>query len=97
MSTTHKPAASHPWRNYPNKKKKSDQTKEYEESEKRNVRPLREFLMDLAENWSTYTVPVEGKLETKKLSRMPESKSALWIAGFIKKHYASQEIEVSIV
>ena len=89
----YKPKDSHPWRQYRNR----PQDKEYEKAGKQNVRPLREFLLDFVENWDTYQVPAEGKMEVVKVKRMREDKVAAWLANFMKKHYAGSRDEYSIV
>ena len=79
------PKASHPWRNYANKKVDPD------DDTPQNLPSLKKFLSDMIENWETYSVP-SGDFGDgyAKIKSMPDNKAAEWLVNFVRKTWVGK-------
>lgn len=78
-----KPKANHPW--------KTGIRPGYENvvEKKKNIKPIKTFIKEVSMSWETMEVVTFafGREDRYKLSDLPESKQASWLAGIIKRNY----------
>lgn len=79
---TYKPGKNHPWRQYPNKIKESEQKKDEE-----TVRSIYQFLKEIVFNWQTYKISPKDFETSAFLKNMSNKRAAQWLISFLKRHY----------
>jgi hypothetical protein len=91
LPNQYKPKANHPWRQYKNAVKP-----EQLDNSPQQIITLHEFIIELSSNWDTFEIyPDEDVLEANLLKCLSQKKQALWLANFIRKHYAPNEFDIS--
>ena len=86
LTAIYHPKQDHPWRQYKNRTKPSNgETSEFPDLS------LKEFLVNIVENWETYKIPSNDfeDREYRSLARINQDKQAEWLIGFLKKHWLS--------
>ena len=81
------PKANHPWRQYPNKKKKA------KSKDRDDVIHIKEFLVEITDNWETYEIYIRkdiGGGGFRKVKTLPQKKIATWLASMVKKTYVDE-------
>lgn len=79
------PKASHPWRQYKNRRPK-------EQKAEKKGKSVKIFVREMAESWERIeiTTVAKGKEDRFFLEELPQSRQAAWFAGLLKKYYSAQ-------